>query len=388
MSSGHIRRQSANSWEIKFEVGIDPVTGRRKTAYRTFRGTKREAQAELVRLLGEAARGALIDHSKENLSAFLIRWDRDWAANNVSAKTRERWRELAVNQITPRLGNAPIQRIKPSHLAELYAELMREGSVKGGPLAATTVGHVHRLIRRALGHAVTWGLIQQNPAAIARPPRAADTEIEIPSDQEITLVLEHLKGPHQQLHALATLALATGARRGELCALAWKDFDANAGMLRIERALESTKACGLRVKAPKTKHGRRTISIAAPAVEALRAHWKVQQEQRLALGLGRATSDDLIFAMPDGSPCNPDTLSKDWLCATTAAAGRPINLHSLRHHHASVLIASGVDILALSRRLGHANPITSLNIYGHLYPSAADKATQAVEAMFARVRGQ
>jgi integrase len=388
MSSGHIRRQSANSWELKFEAGIDPMTGRRKIAYRTVRGTKREAQAELVRLLGEAAHGTLVDHSRETLGAFLIRWDRDWASTNVSPKTRERWRELAVNQIVPRLGNAPIQRIKPSHLAELYAELMREGSTKGGPLAAATVGHCHRLLRRALGHAVTWGLIQQNPAAIARPPRAADTEIKIASDEEITLVLEHLKRRHGQLHALATLALATGARRGELCALTWKDFNAGTSMLRIERALESTKACGLRVKAPKTKHGRRTISIAAPAVEELRAHWKMQQEERLALGLGRATPDDLIFGHADGSPYNPDTLSKDWLCATTAAVGRPINLHSLRHHHAAVLIASGVDILALSRRLGHANPTITLSVYGHLYPSAVDKVTQAVDEMFARVRRQ
>jgi integrase len=155
--------------------------------------------------------------------------------------------------------------------------------------------------------------------------------------------------------------------------------------LRIERSLETTREEGLRVKSPKTRHGKRTISISASAIEALRAHWKAQQEGRLALGLGRATPVDFIFAMWDASPLKPDTLSKDWLRATGAAVGRPINLHSLRHHHVSSLISAGADILTVSRRLGHASSTITLSVYGHLYPNADDKAAQATEAMFARV---
>jgi integrase len=156
-------------------------------------------------------------------------------------------------------------------------------------------------------------------------------------------------------------------------------------MLRIERALESTTQTGLRIKAPKTKYGRRTISIPASAIDELRAHWKRQQEQRLAIGLGRGSPDDLIFATPDGALVRPDTMSDRWLRATTAAVGRSITLHSLRHHHASSLIAAGVDVLAISRRLGHASPTITLSVYGHLYPNADDKASQATELMFARV---
>jgi integrase len=384
--SGHIRRRSSNSFELKFEGGVDPATGRRLIKYRTFKGTKREAQAELIRLLGEASRGGLVDFSKETLGEFLVRWDRDWCAHNISAKTRERYRQMITIQIIPRLGNAPLQRVKPSHLAELYATLMREGAANGGPLAGETVAHVHRLLRRALGHALTWGSIQQNPAAIARPPRVAESEIEIASEPEIAAVLNHLEGRNKQLYVLATLELATGARRGELLALVWKDLDAKAGTLRIERSLETTADEGLKIKSPKTKHGRRTLGIPASTVEALRAHWRAQGEGRLALGLGRATPADLIFSAWDGSPLKPDSLSKTWLRATEAATGRPINLHSLRHHHASNLIAAGADILTVSRRLGHASATLTLNVYGHLYPSADDKAVQAIEAMFKRVR--
>jgi integrase len=382
--SGHIRRRSSTTWEIKFDTDADP-TGRRVTRYVSVKGTKKQAQARLIELLGEAQRGALTDPSKETLAAFLTRWSRDWAAHNVSPKTAERWSELIANQIISRLGGMPIQRLRASHFAEFYATLAREGAVNGGPLSARTVGHAHRLLRRALGHATTWGLLPQNPVVTVHPPRLAETEITIPDERELAAALVYVKERDRQLHAFAILALTSGARRGELCALRWSDLDPSIGMLRIERALESTTQTGLRIKAPKTKYGRRTISIPASAIDELRAHWKRQQEQRLAIGLGRGSPDDLIFATPDGALVRPDTMSDRWLRATTAAVGRSITLHSLRHHHASSLIAAGVDVLAISRRLGHASPTITLSVYGHLYPNADDKASQATELMFARV---
>jgi hypothetical protein len=96
--SGHIRRRGAG-WELKFDTGVDQATGRRGTRYASFRGNKRQAQAKLTELLGESARGTLVDASKETLSTFLERWDRDWAVSNVSPKTMERYRQLIANQI-------------------------------------------------------------------------------------------------------------------------------------------------------------------------------------------------------------------------------------------------------------------------------------------------
>jgi integrase len=257
---GHIRRRGARSWEIKLESGVDPTTGKRKTVYRSVKGTKKQAESALVKLLNEAASGRLVDATKETLGAFLTRWDRDWAAHNVSPKTRERWGQLIAVQIAPLLGNASIQRVEPVHLAELYSQLMREGSATGGPLAPRTVGSVHRLLRRAFGHAVTWKLLKQNPAAEVHPPKVNATEIEIPSEDEIAAVLAALEARELQLYVLAVLALATGARRGELCGLVWGDLDLDAGTLRITRSVEQTRA-GLRIKTPKTTNGRRTIGV-------------------------------------------------------------------------------------------------------------------------------
>ena len=119
----------------------------------------------------------------------------------------------------------------------------------------------------------------------------------------------------------------------------------------------------------------------------LRGHWKAQQERRLQLGMGKSTDEDLVFPTVDGKPRKPNALTNEWLLATTAI-GRRTSLHALRHTHASNLIAAGIDILTISRRLGHAKPAVTLNVYGHLYASSDDRAAQAIEAMFARVRNE
>jgi integrase len=374
--SGHIQRRGARSWRLKFDLGRDPITGKRETRYHTFKGTKRGAEAELTRLTAEALRGAYIDLTPETVGDFLERWDRDWASTHVSPKTVERYRGLIGKQIKPYIGNRPIQKLRAVDLSELYAKLLRDDG-----LAPRTVGHVHRLLHRALGHAATWGVVQQNIASLVSPPRVPSTEIEIIREGEIKAVLQKLRG--RSMYMIATLGLATGMRRGELLALRWQDVSLDAGKLRVEQSVEQTKA-GLRFKSPKTKHGRRMITIPPSIIAELRAHWADQQERRLALGTGKAPADALVFPTWDFAVRSPNALTKEWSVAM-AEAGMAVSLHSLRHTHASSLIAAGVDVLTISRRLGHASPTVTLGVYGHLFSNTDDRAAQAVEALFAKV---
>ena len=115
-----------------------------------------------------------------------------------------------------------------------------------------------------------WDVIASNPAALVHPPRVAQTEIEIIREDEIKTVLGTLRNRDLPLYTIAMLALATGMRRDELVALRWKDVDFDGGKLRVEQSLKQTRA-GLRFKAPKTKHGRRAISIPPAVVADLRA---------------------------------------------------------------------------------------------------------------------
>src|SRR5262249_36654974 len=85
--SGHIRRRGERSWELKFDLGRDLCTGRRKIRYQSFKGTKREAEIELARLIAQNAVGEGIDPSKETIAEFAQRWDRDWLSLNVGPKS-------------------------------------------------------------------------------------------------------------------------------------------------------------------------------------------------------------------------------------------------------------------------------------------------------------
>jgi integrase len=372
--SGHIRRRGARSWECKFDLGVNPATGRRQTRYVSFKGTKRQAEAELVRLQAVADRGEYVDPSKETFNAFLDRWE-PWAKTQVSAKSFERYCELAAHHIRPHLGAVRVQKLRTVHFAELYGRL-QAAKPEGAGLAPRTVGHVHRLLHRILSCAVKWGVIATNPVAVAEPPRVERREIEILPPEQIKALLSTLRG--NALYPVAVTGIATGLRRGEMAALRWSDVDVDSGKIRVERSLEQTNA-GLAFKAPKTKAGRRSVSIPPSVVAELRDHWRQQQEQRLALGMGRAGPDDLVFARVDGSPWPPDSLTTAWQKTIARLQLPKVTLHALRHTHVSQLIAAGLDVVTVSRRIGHSNPTVTLGVYAHLFGNTDEKAAAAVE---------
>lgn len=381
--SGHIRRRGKRSFEVRFEIGADPVTGKRRTRCHSFKGTKREAQAELVRLIAAVHKGDYVDPSKVTFGEFLGRWE-TWIKTQVSAKTVERYTELAEHHLRPHLGNAKLQRLKAVAFAELYGKLQRQKSDGGAGLSARTVGHVHRLAHRVLASAVKWGLVNANPVAAADPPKVEPREIEILSPEQVSALLNSLRGG--PLYRVAVVGLATGMRRGEMVALRWGDVDLDAGKLRIERSLEQTNA-GLAFKAPKTRAGRRTVSVPPSVIAELRRHWREQQEQRLVLGLGRASENDLVFARRDGGPWPPDSLTAGWARTIRLLKLPKVTLHALRHTHASQLIASGLDVVTVSRRIGHSDPTVTLKVYAHRFGNADERAAEAVEVALAGVLG-
>jgi integrase len=167
-------------------------------------------------------------------------------------------------------------------------------------------------------------------------------------------------------------------RRGELCALEWGDVDLDGATVRVERSLEETNT-GKRVKPPKSKRGRRNITLSADAVAMLREHRKQQIELRLALGQGGQPK--LVFSTIEGGYLSPNGLSRAWRQTCKAKKLPAVNFHALRHTHASTLIKAGVDILTISRRLGHSKAAMTLDVYGNLMEGADAAAAKAIEGM-------
>jgi integrase len=382
--SGNITRRGAHSWRLKFEAaGPDPLTGKRGTRYVTVRGMKKDAQRELTRLLAEVENGTAVDPSRVTVAEYL----REWldTGEGLSPKTLERYRQLADRQIIPLLGAVLLQRLRPAQIHDWHGKLLKAGGAEGRPLSPRTVGHAHRVLHRALERATRLEIVSRNVAHPVPPPKVEDVEVEILTAEQMSDVLAKLDGYGGRygslpLHPVVAMALGTGMRRGELCGLAWGTLDLDAATVRVERSMEETKA-GLRFKAPKTRAGRRAISLPASVVEMLRGHRRRLIEQRLANGLGRLGADDLVFPMADGSPYPPDKLSRDWGHAVRDRKLPGVSFHALRHSHASALIAAGLDIVTISRRLGHASSAITLRVYAHIFSAGKDEAAAvAIEA--------
>jgi integrase len=118
-------------------------------------------------------------------------------------------------------------------------------------------------------------------------------------------------------------------------------------------------------------------------LEALRGHpFYLIAALALATGMGKAPPDSQVLATFNGKPQSPNAVTKSWPRAVAAIGMPGVTLHSLRHTHASMLIASGMDVLTISRRLGHGSPTITLRVYGHLIHGADDRAAQIIDAAF------
>jgi integrase len=369
MRRGNITKRGKQSWQLKYE-GPRRADGKRQIRYATVRGSYQDAQKELTRLLSEQDAGTLPDPTGATVAEYLRTWLA--GAHSQSPKTLERYGQLAERQIIPHLGAHKLQRLAPEHVQLWHGTLLKEG------LSPRTVVHAHRVFQLALQTAVKNGTLARNVAAVHKPPKVEQTEIEILSPDQVADTLARLEG--HALFPIASLALDSGMRRGELLGLQWGDVDLDGGTLRVERSIEETKA-GLRIKPPKTKRGRRNIALPAETVAMLRAHKVKTMELRLALGMGNITPETWVFSTADGKPLSPDNLSRDWRRVCIARGLPRVSFHALRHTHASVLIRAGVDILTISRRLGHSKPSVTLDVYGHLLGGTDRAAAEAISRL-------
>jgi len=153
---GHMRERSPGHWAIVLEQR-DPATGERKRKWHSFKGTKREAQIECARLISALSGGTYLEPNKTTVAEFLARW-LDHIKSQVSPKTYERYAGLANKNIIPAIGAVHLSKLKPAQISAAYAQALAVGRKddKAGGLAPRTVGHMHRVLKQALGQALKW----------------------------------------------------------------------------------------------------------------------------------------------------------------------------------------------------------------------------------------
>jgi integrase len=360
---------------LKFDAGTDPETGKRLTRYHSFKGTRRAAQAKLIELLAAVGQGSYAEPSKATVTDFVRgRIDQWEAAGDITPRTAQRYRQLLDNQITPHIGTKAVQKLSVLEVEGWHTAL------RNGGLAARTIGHANRVLSGALRDAERDGTVTKNVARLQGAPKVAETEMVIVRD--IAGLVAKLRG--ERLYVPAMLALFTGMRLGEVLALRWDRIVFDTKVIQVREALESTTAHGVRFKPPKSKAGRRDITLPEILVEALREHRKAMLEMRVRLGAGKLPDNALLFANLEGEPLQPSNVSSDWGDLAERIGEPGVTFHGLRHTHASQLIASGVDIVTISKRLGHARPSVTLAVYAHMFHTDDSKAAAAIDAALKR----
>ena len=180
-----------------------------------MRGTYKDAQKELTRLLRSTDDGTLLEPTLVTVGAYVTQWLD--STHEQSPKTLERYSQLSRCQIVPRIGGVDPQKLRPEHLQRWHKELIESG------LAARTAANAHKLLHRILADATRNGTTARDVCELVSRPRVETVEIEILAPDQIADVLAKLEG--HALHPIVSLALATGMRRGELLGLQWGDVE-------------------------------------------------------------------------------------------------------------------------------------------------------------------
>jgi integrase len=359
---GHLR-QRGDAWELRAFVGRDPVTGRKKTVTRTFRGGKREAEEALSKLVAEVAGGG---HAAQDVTVgeLLDRWF-EHARTELSPSTAREYERLIRTHIRPAFGKTRLARLRSSQLDAFYAQLREHGSATGGRLSPSSVRQVHAILRRSLGQGVKWGWISANPAANASPPRVRRNEIVPPTPTVVVDLLEEAEESDPDLACLFRLAITTGARRGELCALRWCDIDFPAQTVTIRHSIVEGAHGRPQLKDTKT-HAARRIALDPTTTEALTARQSRAAATAAAAGVGLVAEAFVFSRSPDGSVAfPPNDVTKEFIRLRKQLGFGGVRLHDLRHFAATQMLGAGVPVRTVSGRLGHANAATTLGVYGH-----------------------
>jgi len=384
---GGIDERGSDRWRLRWRVD-----GKRFT--KSFSGSIGEARKELRRLIKSADDGQHVAPDKITVAAWVDRWialqrrgDADQLRRGlVNARTLERYEELLRLHVVSTLGARPLQRISAIEIDALYTELEKR-------LATRTVHHVHTVLGACLSAAVRKGLLVASPTGKAEAPSPGESDAGQVLDQDqLTALLSGFRG--SVLYPIVAVAAFTGARRNEILALRWADFDPARSTLNIARSLEETKAHGRRFKEPKTRRGSRIIAIddglagllSDEREKYLRLTAGVADGTEVDLSLVKLADDALIFPSSGKDitqPRDARNITKVFSRRACKLGFPGLRFHDLRGTHETLLLDAGVPVHVVAARCGH-DPAILLRTYARR-TKKADTSAAAVIGTLSKV---
>lgn len=347
--------------------------------------TEKQIEKELERqkvLFEEKVKSAPSVDENVRFQVFAERWFRDYAKEHLRERTYLRYEELSKRTYAA-IGHIRLNRLRPQHLIDFYAQLAEPGQNKrtGGGLAPKTIKHYHTFISSVMDRAVKWGVVNENPCKRVDAPKVERKQIEFMNDEQARVFMAALEDEPLEYRVIFSLLLLTGMRRGELLGLEWPDIDFDSGVIHIRRTSQYAPERGIFTDTTKTEQSKRPLFIPAELLEMLRRYRAEQGERRLRMGDKWSTEwseHPRLFTKWDGNPMHPNTPYKELKKLLARNGMEQVSLHSLRHTNATLLINSGADVRTVSGRLGHSQTSTTMNIYAEFLQSADKAASETL----------
>lgn len=413
------------SYEIRISFGLNPDGSQNVKSY-SYRPKetaptkqKKEVETYAVKLEEALRNGTYLNGEKITLAEYFETW-KGSGAKDLTRAQQEQYMAIMENNYLPLLGGRKLSSISPYELQEI------EANFEANELKPWTIKRFFTVLSSIFSDAVDHRVIDDNPVKHVRMPKTTTSPEKAKyfdlseamvflSALDKTYSFQHsahtytrkdggvrtipeyqqnLRVPFQT-KVFMTVALYTGARRGELIALTFKDIDWEKSLIRINKNAVTVKGDQI-LKEPKTRAGIRDITLPIECMDLLRQlranHYDLAEKNgtRWRGKTGKQFDENFVFCQDNGLMLNLSTPTHAFkkiiklYNGTVADSDQKlpdIHLHDLRHTSATLLISSGINIETIAKRLGHAKVSMTLDTYGHALNAFDAVASATLEAL-------
>lgn len=341
-----------------------------KRIFKRFK-TEQEAVVWKTSQINSIHKGTFVVPSKVTVGEWTIDWLTTYKKGTIAQSTYELYFYLAAHFDS--ISGITLQELQPAHVQKLYTELSEKTK-----LSQHTIHKVHKLLKNMISKAFHLDMINKNIMLLVTAPKFDKKDIEIFTASEIELILKtcHEHPVLKNRYPAILLAVTTGLRLGEVLGLRWCDVNFISNEIHVRKGLSKTKAHGLVLGPLKTKLSIRKISITPDVAKVL----KELKSKTVNIDIKQ---EKLCFVTRNETPILPRTFERSWSDLLKKANVPYKNFHVLRHTHATELLANGIPIIEVSRRLGHSKVSHTLELYGHAIPNYDNKIAEKVQELYA-----
>ena len=382
-------RKRGSSYLLVVSMGYDYKGNRIKPKQKTVHPPERLTPKQKEKWLNEQA--VLFERECKGLpqevdrSITLAKYTELWfqtiAPGKLAKSTLARERQ-DIDRFLPVLGNLKLTELRPEHFRQLYANLRKVKNQKTGkPLSECTVEGVHACLCGILSDAMEGGFLDHNPAWRTYRYAGKKKEKVIADEATTQRLITALEEESLKYETYFKLIIATGMRRGECCGLQWGDINWQERSIHIQRNVVKVTGEDIIVKETKTVAGDRYVYFSLEMESLLKEFQRECAWEAETYDNRKLEDTDYIFRRHGYRlPMTPTTFTWRFkLILKKHGLPTALNVHSLRHTNASLLIAGGADVATVAGLLGHSQPSTTLDIYTHAFDKNKKAASQVLQ---------